>query len=52
MVIAEIFTIAPNLKIPKYPSVIRKENVTHTHWSIIHPCEEGHPAVCNNMDET
>ena len=29
--IAALFSIAKNLKIPKYPSINRKENVTHTH---------------------
>jgi len=51
--ITALFSIAKNLKIPKYPSVNRKENVTHTHTGVLFThAKEGHPAVCNNMDET
>ena len=55
--IEALFSTAKNLKIPKYPSVNKKENVihthTHTHTGVLFTHEkEGHPAVCNNMDET
>ena len=51
--ITALFSIAKNLKIPKYPSVNRKENVTHTHTGVLFThAKEGHPVVCNNMDET